>query len=68
MERQEAWEDGLQEGIKEGELRGRNAQLSELIKKKLHRGKRISRIVEVLEETEERIRELIRKYGLDKTL
>src|SRR5699024_5216183 len=39
MERQEAWEDGMQEGrregIKEGELRGRNAQLSELIKKKL---------------------------------
>ena len=65
MERQEAWEDGMQEGrregIKEGELRGRNAQLSELIKKKLARGKSISRIAEELEETEERIRELIRE-------
>ena len=66
MERQDAWEDGMQEGrregIKEGELRGRNAQLVEQIKKKLDRGKSISRIAEELEETEERIRE----YGLDK--
>ena len=62
MERQDAWEDGVQEGIKEGELRGRNAQLVEQIKKKLDRGKSISRIAEELEETEERIRE----YGLDK--
>ena len=66
MERQDAWEDGMQEGIKEGELRGRNAQLVEQIKKKLDRGKSISRIAEELEETEERIRELIREYGLDK--
>ena len=69
MERQDAWEDGVQEGIKEGikegELRGRNAQLSELIKKKLARGKSISRIAEELEETEERIQELIREYGLE---
>ena len=69
MERQEAWEDGMQEGrregIKEGELRGRNAQLSELIKKKLARGKSISRIAEELEETEERIQELILEYGLE---
>ena len=61
MERQDAWE----EGIKEGELRGRNAQLSELIKKKLVRGKSISRIAEELEETEERIQELILEYGLE---
>ena len=69
MERQDAWEDGMQEGrregIKEGELRGRNAQLSELIKKKLARGKSISRIAEELEETEERIHELILEYGLE---
>ena len=69
MERQDAWEDGMQEGrregIKEGELRGRNAQLSELIKKKLARGKSISRIAEELEETEERIQELILEYGLE---
>ena len=66
MERQDAWEDGVQEGIKEGELRGRNAQLVEQIKKKLDRGKSISRIAEELEETENRIQELIREYGLDK--
>ena len=65
MERQDAWEDGMQEGIKEGELRGRNAQLSELIRKKLSRGKSISRIAEELEETEERIQELILEYGLE---
>ena len=69
MERQDAWEDGMQEGrregIKEGELRGRNAQLSELIKKKLARGKSISRIAEELEETVERIQELILEYGLE---
>ena len=52
--------------MQEGELRGRNAQLSELIKKKLVRGKSISRIAEELEETENRIQELIREYGLDK--
>ena len=62
MERQDAWEDGVQEG----ELRGRNAQLVEQIKKKLDRGKSISRIAEELEETENRIQELIREYGLDK--
>ena len=56
----------MQEGIKEGELRGRNAQLVEQIKKKLDRGKSISRIAEELEETENRIQELIREYGMDK--
>ena len=61
MERQDAWE----EGIKEGELRGRNAQLSELIKKKLVRGKSISRIAEELEETEGWIQKLILEYGLE---
>ena len=65
MERQDAWEDGVQEGIKEGVLRGRNAQLSELIKKKLDKGKSIPKIAEELEETEDRIQELIREYGLD---
>ena len=69
MERQDAWEEGVEagrregikEGIKEGELRGRNVQLREQIKKKLDKGKSISRIAEELEETEERIRELIRE-------
>ena len=66
MERQDAWEDGVlegrREGIKEGELRGRNAQLVEQIKKKLDRGKSIPQIAEELEETEDRIQELMREY------
>lgn len=57
MERKDAWEDGVKEGIK----KGRDAQLSELIKKKLTRGKSVSRIAEELEETEERIQELVDK-------
>ena len=57
MERKDAWEDGVKEGIK----KGRDAQLSEQIKKKLARGKSISRIAEELEETEERIQKLVDK-------
>ena len=38
---------------------------SELIKKKLDKGKSIPKIAEELEETEDRIQELIREYGLD---
>lgn len=61
MERKDAWEEGVQEGRREWELRGRDAQLSEQIKKKLARGKSISRIAEELEETEERIQKLVDK-------
>ena len=61
MERKDVWEEGVQEGRREGELRGRDAQLSEQIKKKLARGKSISRIAEELEETEERIQKLVDK-------
>ena len=72
MEREEAWEEGMQagkseglkEGIKEGILRGRNTQLSEMIRKKLDKGKDISQIAEELEEDETRILELIREWGL----
>ena len=54
---EEGREEGRVEGRAEGELRGRNVQLREQIKKKLDKGKSISRIAEELEETEERIRE-----------
>ena len=57
--------EGIKEGIKEGVLRGRNVQLREQIKKKLDKGKSISRIAEELEETEEWIQKLIREYGLE---
>ena len=60
MEREEAWE----EGIKEGMLRGRNTQLGEMIRKKLDKGKDISQIAEELEEDEARILELIREWGM----
>src|SRR5699024_10025353 len=68
MEREEAWEEGMQagksEGLKEGILRGRNTQLGEMIRKKLDKGKDISQIAEELEEDEARILELIREWGL----
>ena len=54
---EEGREEGRVEGRAEGDYRGRNAQLREQIKKKLDKGKSISRIAEELEETEERIRE-----------
>ena len=60
MEREEAWEEGIKEGI----LRGRNTQLGEMIRKKLDKGKDISQIAEELEEDEARILELIREWGL----
>ena len=60
MEREEAWEEGIKEGI----LRGRNTQLGEMIRKKLDKGKDISQIAEELEEDEARILELIREWGM----
>lgn len=65
MERQDAWEDGVQEGIKEGELRGAERQLSKIIKNMMKKGRSISQIAEELGETEDRIQELIGKYDLE---
>ncbi len=61
MERQDAWEDGVQEG----ELRGAERQLSKIIKNMMKKGGSISQIAEDLEETEDRIQELIEKYNLE---
>lgn len=60
MEKQESWEGGLQAGI----LQGEEKLLCGQIKKKLEKGKTISQIAEELEETEERIQELITKNNL----
>ncbi|MBO5474493.1 MAG: hypothetical protein J6A08_12040, partial [Lachnospiraceae bacterium] len=48
----------------EGKLEGEESKLAELTGKKLSKGKSIAVIAEELEETEERIRELIHKYRL----
>ena len=57
MERQDAWEDG----IKEGEVRGAEQQLSKIIKNMMKKGRSISQIAEELGEDEKRIRELAEK-------
>ena len=61
MERQDAWEDGMQEGV----LRGAEQQLSKIIKNMMKKGRSISQIAEELGETEDRIKELIGKYDLE---
>ena len=66
MERQDAWEDGRREGIREGELRGAEQQLSKIIKSMVKKGRSISQIAEELGEDKERIQELILEYGLEK--
>ena len=51
LERQEGREEGLQEGLQ--------LQLQNLIKKKMLKGQSVEQIAEALEETPERIRQLI---------
>ncbi len=51
QEREEAWEDGKREG--------EQSILRRLIQKKLDKGMSVAEIAEVLEESEERIRELL---------
>lgn len=55
QEREAAWEDGKKEGI----VRGEKQLLFSQIKRKLAKGKTVSQIADELEETEERISELI---------
>ena len=57
MERQNAWEDG----IKEGEVRGAEQQLSKIIKNMMKKGRSISQIAEELGEDQNRLRELAKK-------
>ena len=57
QEREQAWEEGWEDGISQGEER----ILRELIRRKQEKGMNISEIAELLEQPEERIRELIQK-------
>ena len=65
MERQDAWEDGMQEGrregIKEGELRGTEQQQSKITKNMMKKGRSISQIAEELGEDKKRIQELAQR-------
>lgn len=59
-----AFEDMRLEGKMEGKLEGAESKLTEQIKKKLIKGKSVAVIADELEETEEKIKELIQKYRL----
>ena len=75
QEREAAWEDGKKEGIEEGKkegikegmeqgiVRGEKQLLFSQIKRKLAKGKTVSQIADELEETEERITELIEEMN-----
>ena len=52
QEREDAWEDGKQ------------TKLRELVEKKLAKGKSISEIAEALEESEDKIRELVKELEM----
>ena len=65
QEREAAWKAGIEEGrrsgIEEGRTQGEEQLLTLQIRKKLAKGKDVAVIAAELEETEERIRELIKK-------
>ena len=59
--KEDALAEGREVGIAEGREAGREENLLELISKKLAKGKALSQIADECEETEERIRELMKK-------
>ena len=65
QEREAAWKAGIEEGrrsgMEEGRTQGEEQLLTLQIRKKLEKGKDVAVIAAELEETEERIRELICK-------
>ena len=56
--------DGREEGRLEGRLEGEMSKLANLIEKKLSKGKSVAEIAEILEETEETIRDVMEKFNL----
>ena len=56
--------DGREEGRLEGRLEGEMSKLANLIEKKLSKGKSVAEIAEILEETEETIRDVMKKFNL----
>ena len=61
QEREAAWKEGRRSGMEEGRSQGEEQLLTLQIRKKLEKGKDVAVIAAELEETEERIRELICK-------
>ena len=57
-------ERGIEQGIERGLEQGIERNVSDMIKKKLAKGKDIKTIANEIEETEERVKELIEKYQL----
>ena len=64
QEREAAWKEGRRSGLEEGRRsgleEGREQILEQQIQKKLAKGKSVSEIAAELEETDERIQDLIR--------
>ena len=63
QEREQFWNKGMREGIKEGMARSEQKLLWNPIQKKLARGKSISQIAKELERTEEEIQAVIEKIN-----
>ena len=61
VQREEAYEDGIEKGIQTGTIRGMKAKLVEQIRKKV---KSILEIAQELEETPEEVEKIIKEYGL----
>ena len=57
----EGIEKGMKQGIEQGRIQGEEKTLLTLISKKLAKGKSVAQIADECEETEERIRELMKK-------
>ena len=58
---EDALENGLEKGLAQGRAQGEEKTLLTQISKKLAKGKSVAQIADECEETEERIRELMKK-------
>ena len=65
-EQEQARSAGVMEGRAEGRAEGSLSKLCEQIQKKLVKGKNVAQIADELEETEEKIRELMEKMDVKK--
>ena len=59
LEREKGLEEGLAKGLEKGLKEGEKLQLQNLIRKKLQKGQTVEQIADALEETPERIQQLI---------
>ena len=58
---QDLYDEGVERGIERGIERGMEQKIFELVKKKLTKGKNVSEIANELEESEERILEIVNR-------